>query len=146
MRDLDEAIAKRQDFAYETTLSSHQSIALIQRALDAGFEVALVFVTLRDADLHVARVAQRVAEGGHDIPEAVIRRRYSGSLARLAGALRLVHGATIFDNSGLSPVMLAQMTGGVVEENELERGIPMHAWIADILSRAFGTDLKTNGR
>jgi predicted ABC-type ATPase len=136
--DLDEAIQKRLDFVYETTLSSHQAIALIQRAVDESYEVGLVFVALRDADLHVARVAQRVAEGGHDIPEAVIRRRYYGSMARLAGALRLVHGATIFDNSALRPIMLARISRGVVEVNDLTLGLPMHAQIAASLDTAFG--------
>lgn len=86
LRELDELIVGRESIAYETTLSSHQSIALMQRAIEARYQVNLVFVALRDANLHVKRVAQRVEEDGHDIPEAIIRRRYESSMMRLVAA------------------------------------------------------------
>ncbi len=102
LRELDDLIVARESFAYETTLSSNQSIALMRRAIEAQYQVNLVFVALRDANLHVKRVAQRVEEGGHDISEAIIRRRYESSMARLVPAVRLAHEVMIFDNSELS--------------------------------------------
>jgi predicted ABC-type ATPase len=139
LRELAQAIRARQDFVYETTLSSHQSIELIRRARDAGYEVGLVFVALRDADLNVARVAQRVSEGGHDIPEPVIRRRYDISIRRLGDAIRLVHGVMIFDNSRISgPALLLQFSKDVIESNALDGAKPLHVLIATIVGEALG--------
>ncbi len=54
---------------------------------------------LRSADMHVGRVATRVARGGHHIPEDTIRRRYETALKRLPDAIRIAHRAALFDNS-----------------------------------------------
>lgn len=83
------AMEARESFAYETTLSSQQSIELMRVAGVGGYEVGLVFVCLKNADLNVQRVAERIARGGHDIPEDVIRRRYKTALRRLPDAIRL---------------------------------------------------------
>lgn len=67
LRRLHDIIDKRHDFAFETTLSSNQSLTLMRKARDAEYEVGLVFVALANADLSVERVAQRVKQGGHNI-------------------------------------------------------------------------------
>lgn len=85
---LSELIDQRLDFTFETTLSSNQSLAMIRDARQQGYRVELVFIGLRSPELHIARVAQRVAQGGHDIPPRVILRRYERSFANLAIALR----------------------------------------------------------
>ena len=141
LRELDELIVGRESIAYETTLSSHQSIALVQRAIEARYQVNLVFVALRDANLHVKRVAQRVEEGGHDISEAIIRRRYESSMTRLVPAVRLAHEVMIFDNSELSgPFLLMQITAGVIEINNLEEAQAFHRRIATSVGDALGVD------
>jgi len=140
LRELAKAIQFQEDFVYETTLSSHQSIELIRRALDAGYEVGLVFVALRDADLNVARVAQRVSEGGHNIPEPIIRRRYDSSMTRLGDAIRLVHGTMIYDNSSISgPELLLQIANDIIEVNSLDEAKPLHVRIAAIVGEALDT-------
>ena len=142
--ELAEAIQARRDFIYETTLSSHQSIGVIRRALDAGYEVGLVFVTLQDADLNVARVAQRVSDGGHDIPEAVIRRRYDSSMTRLVDAIRLAHGTMIYDNTSISgPKLLVQVASGTIEVDRVDRAKPLHVRIAAIVAEALDTRVTT---
>ena len=74
---LEELAALRRDFAFETTLSARTYAATIQRLCDDGWVFRLIFVTLRNAALAVERVRSRVAGGGHSIPEADIRRRFS---------------------------------------------------------------------
>jgi predicted ABC-type ATPase len=59
LEELDRLVAQRASFVYETTLSSRQSIDLMQKARAAAFEVDLAFIVLHDADLHVERVASR---------------------------------------------------------------------------------------
>jgi predicted ABC-type ATPase len=142
LRQLDELMVSGESFVYETTLSSHQSIDLMRRAREAGYEVNLAFVALRDADLHVERVAFRVAAGGHDIPQPSIRRRYETSLARLFDAIRLSDGTAIFDNSEVSgPFLLILMTAGVIETNNFDETRAFHSRIASRVGEALGMEV-----
>ena len=84
LQRLDALILAGGNFAFETTLSGKTVERLIRRALDAGYEVHVYYLWLASSDVAVARVRQRVALGGHDVPEAVIRRRYRRSLANRA--------------------------------------------------------------
>jgi predicted ABC-type ATPase len=73
--------ADRRDFAFETTLASRSFHPWIQRlqALQ-GYEFHLIYLWLPSAELAVERVAERVREGGHDVPSDTVRRRYERSL------------------------------------------------------------------
>ena len=141
LRDLDDAIRSRDDFIYETTLSSHQSIELLRHARHAGYEIGLIFVALRDVELNIARVAQRALQGGHNIPEPIIRRRYHTAMMRLVDALRLVDAAVIFDNSALShPVELLWISHGIIGANRLNASMQLHRRIAASVGAALGLD------
>ena len=110
----------------------------MRRAKQAGYEVGLVFVALDSADLNVRRVANRVARGGHDIPDDVIRRRYETAFRRLPDAIRIADGSMIFDNSTSSgPRLLVQMRAGDVEVNNLDRSDALHARLADAVISAL---------
>ena len=76
LSEMERHLARGDDFALETTLASRSLVPFIRRCKDAGYRFNLIYVWLRDADLAVRRVARRVASGGHNIPEDVIRRRY----------------------------------------------------------------------
>lgn len=73
----------KQDFAFETTLSTRSYTSLIREAKKAGYEVTLVFFWLNSPELATQRVAERVQHGGHNIPEDVIIRRYYRGLSNL---------------------------------------------------------------
>lgn len=75
-RSIESLINSKQDFAFETTLSSKGYLRTIERAKAVGYFVTLVFFWLEKVDLAIERVKSRVATGGHHIPEEVIRRRY----------------------------------------------------------------------
>lgn len=137
IRRLDRLIAERQDFIFETTLSSHHALATMRRARDGGYEVGLVFVALASADLNVHRVAERVGRGGHDIPEDDIRRRSPRSFANLARALPLAHGSLVYDNSERVPRLILRTEAGRVAESRLEGGLAHHALIARAAAVAF---------
>jgi predicted ABC-type ATPase len=98
-RLLERAISERKHFAFETTLGGKTMTGLLQNALDEGFEVCVWYAGLDSPELHIARVAARVARGGHDIPEADIRRRYHRSRQNLISLLPRLTVLQVFDNS-----------------------------------------------
>ena len=80
---IQELIKSHVDFSFETTLSAKHFINLIKMAQEQGYFVTLVFFWLNSIDLAIQRVKIRVSEGGHDIPEDIIRRRYKSGLTNL---------------------------------------------------------------
>lgn len=68
------------DFAFETTLATRGYTKFIQKAQKLGYSVTLLFLWLNSEELAINRVKVRVAEGGHNIPEDVVRRRYKKGL------------------------------------------------------------------
>ena len=67
---------ENKTFAFETTLATRSYVGLIKEAREEGYSIVLVYVWLQSADLAKQRVEKRVKEGGHNIPTAVIERRY----------------------------------------------------------------------
>jgi predicted ABC-type ATPase len=98
-RLLEKAIAERLDFAFETTLGGNTISQLLEQALDAGIEVRIWYTGLSSPELHIARVHARVAKGGHDIPEADIRRRYDRGRLNLIRLLPKLTELRVYDNS-----------------------------------------------
>lgn len=98
-RLLERAIAERLDFAFETTLGGKTITAHLERALLSGIEVRIWFVGLESPELHMARVRARVQQGGHDIPEARIRERYTNSRLNLIALLPKLTELLLYDNS-----------------------------------------------
>ena len=69
-------LERREDFAIETTLATRSLVKIIQEAQAIGYEVTVLYFWLNSPELAIQRVRDRVATGGHNIPEPVIRRRY----------------------------------------------------------------------
>jgi len=121
LHQLRKAIRLRQDYAFETTLGGATIAATLQRALDEHLDVSILFVGLATVDLHLARVRERVAKGGHPIPEDDIRRRFETSRLNLIRLLGHLTELKVFDNSvqadphqGLapSPTLVLHLRGG----------------------------------
>jgi predicted ABC-type ATPase len=107
-------IELRRSFIAETVFSHPSKLELISTAHAAGYTVVL-HVLLIPEDLAVARVAHRVAAGGHDVPEHKIRERYRRLWALVADAISRCDSATVYDNSRIEgPRIVAQMSGGQV--------------------------------
>ena len=96
---LEKAIANRLDFAFESTLGANTIPALLRVAAQQGFEVHVWYAGLSSPELHLARVKSRVRKGGHDIPEADIRRRYEHSRLNLIDLLPHLAALRVYDNS-----------------------------------------------
>lgn len=94
-----QAIDARQDFTFESTLGASTFPRMLDQAADAGARVHIWYVGLDSPERHVARVRARVKAGGHDIPEADIRRRYETSRQNLVWLMPKLASLRVFDNS-----------------------------------------------
>ena len=108
-------------FAVETTLSTHSYVNLIKRAHKAGYTVELFFLWLSSADVAVRRVAKRVAEGGHNIPEDVIRRRYDAGIRNLIETYSQIVDRWILIDNNTTSVVVAETRNGETTVFDLDR-------------------------
>jgi predicted ABC-type ATPase len=94
-------VANGESFITETVFSDPvgAKLAFLRRAMAAGYDVQVHFIGISGADLSEARVLQRVAEGGHDVPSDRLERRFHQSLRNLADAITFVPEVRVFDNS-----------------------------------------------
>lgn len=91
---------ERQDFGFETTLATKMLARRVASWRASGYRVHLLYVWLPSDDLAVLRVQGRVNDGGHDVPESTVRRRYRAGLQNLFGLyLPRVDTWRIYDNS-----------------------------------------------
>jgi predicted ABC-type ATPase len=94
-------IAAKTNFAFETTCAGHHHIKTLQDCKSSGYSLNFIFLWLPNSDLAVQRVALRVKQGGHSIPEETIRRRYTTGLKNMVKTyLPMADKALIIDNSG----------------------------------------------
>lgn len=107
LEELSHHFAARTSFAFETTLSGRGYLRSIKEWQESGYRVKIIFLQLASADEAVARVAQRVRQGGHNIPEAVIRRRFAAGKENFEklDAPR-VDAWALYDNAGPEPVLI----------------------------------------
>lgn len=128
LQAIDHHAAKRESFAFETTLSGLTYARKIPLWRAAGYQVELFFLSLPSADSAVRRVAERVSQGGHDIPEVTIRRRFDAGL-RLFGTIYqpLVDQWTLFDNSGDKPSLLSR-SGSIMKQPNTPLNEPQAAY------------------
>lgn len=101
--------SRGESFAFETTLSGRRYARAIPLWRNEGYRVKLLFLRLPSADAAIARVRQRVAEGGHDVPEEVIRRRFHAGWRNFERVYReLVDEWAVYDGSGATPLLVAR--------------------------------------
>ena len=106
---MDELLQKGEIFAFETTLATKSYKQKIEWAQANGYEVTLLFFWLDSPNIAKERVAQRVAEGGHNIPLETIERRYYNGIANLFTIyIDMVDICYIFDNSEGRKELIAQ--------------------------------------
>lgn len=105
---------ERRDFAFETTLAGQGHARWLQALRSSGYRAHLIFLSLPSADLAVARVAGRVRQGGHHVPEDVVRRRFAGGLGNLfSGYPDVVDSWQVYDNAELTgPRLIASRAAG----------------------------------
>jgi predicted ABC-type ATPase len=111
---------KGVSFTFETVMSHPSKVEFMREAQARGYRTYLYFVSTENSEINVDRVEIRVQEGGHPVEPAKVRERYIKSLNLLPEAVAASDRAYIFDNSGDSSVLLAEITGGTQLEYRTE--------------------------
>ena len=109
---LEASIRAHQTVGVETVLSTDKYRRLVLDAKQRQFELRLIFVMLSSPDLNVQRVRLRVSKGGHDVPEAKIRQRWTKSLGQLPWFWDQADQAVIYDNSRAVPRLIGRKQRG----------------------------------
>ena len=108
---ISELVSQNENFAFETTLSTRSYKNRILDAKVKNYNVTLLFFWLKNPELAKERVKTRVLEGGHNIPEDVIERRYYKGINNLFEIyLSIVDQALVFDNSEGRPDLIAEIS------------------------------------
>lgn len=128
----DELLAKHEPFIAETVASHPSKIDLVRRAKTAGYHVHLVVVAVPE-EYSVARVAARVAEGGHDVPEDKIRARYGKLWDNVVAMIELADGAEVLDNTSEPETVATFVDGNIVGAARWP------SWTPDALTRRWPT-------
>jgi predicted ABC-type ATPase len=101
LKEIDRHARSGASFSFETTLAGRRYAQLIPRWQRSGYRVHLIFLKLQNELLAVERVAARVSQGGHSVPEEVIRRRFKQGWRNFENIYRgLVDSWQLYDNSG----------------------------------------------
>jgi len=95
-------------FAFETTLSGLTYAQMIPVWRSFGYTVELVFLSLPDVEMAIERVAIRVKQGGHNVPEEVIRRRFEHGIKNFGRYKLLVDSWQLYDNSDIPTILIAE--------------------------------------
>ena len=95
----EDAVYNMRSFTFETVLSSSRNVELLKKAKNFGYQIEIVYVLTADPQINVSRVAQRVKNGGHDVPMDKIISRYYKSLNNLSKIIQIADVVWVVDNS-----------------------------------------------
>ena len=104
---------QNRDFGFETTLAGKSYVRLLTNLKAQGYQIHLYFLWIKNVDIAIERIADRVRRGGHSVPEDVVRRRFIRGIPNFFNLYRpLMDFWVIFDNSTENPVMIAYEEDG----------------------------------
>ena len=107
--EIAEHTARGSSFAFETTLAGRVYLRMIRDWRRQGYQVKLFFLSLANPEEAIARVAARVAQGGHYVPDDVVRRRFAAGLRNFQTIYRAeVNFWRWYDNSGDTPILISK--------------------------------------
>jgi predicted ABC-type ATPase len=101
-------VKRGDNFAFETTLSGVTYAQMIPVWRSSGYVVELAFLSLPDVEMAIERVAIRVKQGGHNVPEEVIRRRFAHGIKNFERYKLLVDSWQLYDNSYIPAVLIEE--------------------------------------
>lgn len=120
------AYAKRGvDFAFETTLSGKSYVNLFRELKAKGYALHLFFLWMPSPELAIARIKDRIAEGGHHVPAEDVHRRFGRGIRNFFKLYEpMLESWMLFDNSGAKPLLIAKRWNGhreVVDKELFEK-------------------------
>jgi predicted ABC-type ATPase len=133
-----ELLEEGQTFTFETVMSSRDKVDFMKQARERGYRIYLYFVATDDPDINIDRVARRVMQGGHHVPDDKIRKRYRESIDLMTEACDAAHRAYIFDNSGSEHKLLVEVEHLTEEVSLKLHTSRLNRWFVDTeLWRSF---------
>jgi predicted ABC-type ATPase len=123
-------IERNEDFMIESNLAESKNYDWISAIKKQGYEIVLYYLSTDDVEINIARVRRRVQEGGHDIPEAIIRHRYSVSHSYLKTKFFMFKQVFLIDNTTDIFKICAILVDGII----IERRQVCPAWVGSSLS------------
>jgi len=109
LEEISNHVMRGVSFAFETTLSGRGYARHIPGWQIDGYIVKLFFLRLASPELAIARVRQRVREGGHNVPSSIIHRRFAAGLRNFENLYKpVVDEWALYDNSGSEPVLIEE--------------------------------------
>ena len=115
---INELLGAGVDFAFETTLATRSYVSLVKEAQAAGYKVTLLFIWLDSPETAIQRVARRVAKGGHNIAQDVVKRRYYRGISNLIALFIPVTDTWMVVNS--TNVVIEPIAEGGLDTNKPE--------------------------
>ena len=106
LQRIEELLLQKVDFAIETTLATRSYVNLVHRAQALGYKVHLIYFFLENEEQAIERVAQRVSNGGHNIPEEDIRRRFKRGIYNLVHLYLPICDSVLVYNNVMTPARL----------------------------------------
>jgi predicted ABC-type ATPase len=110
--------AGHRDFGFETTLSGRGYLSVVKALRASGYRLHLYYLWTPGCDLLLSRIRQRVAAGGHTVPDQDVRRRRERSVENLKGYAEVMDKVRVFDNSEASPVLVYEKNGAALVYDE----------------------------
>jgi predicted ABC-type ATPase len=122
LKRIRELIAQRKGFTWETTMSGRSAARWLRQAGEAGYHRKAYFLWVPDPEILIRRIRQRVAEGGHDIAEALSKRRFLKTIQNFFGIYRhLVDDWKLYENDLPAPRLLAVQKGSRLAFRDRQR-------------------------
>ncbi len=116
LEQIREFSAKNVDFGFETTLSGKTYLKKIKSLKDKGYHLHIFFLWIPGSTLAVARIKERVAEGGHNVPTVDVKRRFDRSIVNFFKEYRfLVNSWMLFNNADIKPKLVAKNNNGDID-------------------------------
>lgn len=113
LQQIHEYARRGVDFAFETTLSGKSYASLLTELKEKGYALHLFFLWIPSPELAIARIKERVTEGGHHVPADDVRRRFTRGISNFFNLYDpLLDSWMLFDNSKAKPILIAKRRNG----------------------------------
>jgi predicted ABC-type ATPase len=113
LEQLHELANRNADFSFETTLAGRSYVDFLKTLRNKNYSVHLFYLWIPNVEMALARIKERVADGGHDVPEQDVKRRFYRGLHNLFKLYKpLFDSWMFFNNSGVTPALIAEEEKG----------------------------------
>jgi predicted ABC-type ATPase len=106
-------LANQISFTYETVMSHDSKLAFLKLAKENDYRIYLYFIATEDPEINISRVDVRIKQNGHAVAPEIIKNRYYKSLQHLKEAVKLTNRAFVWDNSGKTSLLVAEINDGI---------------------------------